>query len=122
MAKETEKKEDSKYPYRFTASVDSITYDQVDYWAKKKQVSRNEILRDAIEFYISHQNKDYDLPSLEIQRLNQLIDNIAVLSSNIDSLEKVIVSGFDSLISLTRGDNYLLDDDDGELSDSDIDM
>lgn len=100
---------------RFTASVDNDTYDAVNYWAKKKGITINEFLREAIEFYIARQNKDYDLPTLEIQRLNQLIDTISILSSNISSLEKVTISGFDSLISLTRGDNYLLDDDDGEI-------
>lgn len=100
---------------RFTATVDKQTYLNVVYWAKKTGVSLNDFFRDALAHYISFQNKDYDLPSLEIQRLNQLIDSMAVLSSNINSLEKVVVSGFDSLISLTRGDNYLLDEDDGEI-------
>ena len=105
----------NKYKYRFTASVDEDTYERVRYWASKSSLSINEWLREAIELYIRYLNKDYDLPVLEIQRLNQLIDSISVLSSNVGSLEKVIVSGFDSLISLTRGDNYLLDEDDGEL-------
>ena len=100
---------------RFTASVEKGTYERVRYWASKGSLSINEWLREAIELYIRYLNKDYDLPVLEIQRLNQLIDSISVLSSNVGSLEKVIVSGFDSLISLTRGDNYLLDEDDGEL-------
>ncbi len=60
------------------------------------------------------------MPTPKIQRLNQLADTISVLSLSIQSLEKIITSGFDSLISLTRGDNYLLEDDDGELGDSDI--
>lgn len=109
------KSDGTKDRFRFTASVDSDTYETVNYWAKKKGITVNELLREAIELYIAHQNKDYDLPTLEIQRLNQLIDTISVLSSNVNSLEKVTVSGFDSLISLTRGDNYLLDDDDGEI-------
>ena len=101
--------------YRFTATVDDKTYEHVKYWAEKKQISVNELLREAINAYIANANKDYDLPALEIQRLNQLIDGLQVLSSNISSLEKVTVSGFDSLISLTRGDNYLLDNDDGDI-------
>ena len=110
----------TKDRYRFTASVDAETYEQVYYWAKKQKISVNDFLREAIEHYVAFQNKDYDLPTLEIQRLNQLVDTISILSSNISSLEKVTVSGFDSLISLTRGDNYLLEDDDGELDIDDI--
>ena len=114
------KSEGMKYRYRFTASVDDDTYERVNYWAKKNGLSINELLRDAIELYIARQNKDYNLPELEVQRLNQLVDTITVLSSNINSLEKIVTSGFDSLISLTRGDNYLLDEDDGELAEDDI--
>lgn len=105
----------TKDRYRFTASVDETTYTQAQYYAKKLGISINDFLRESIEHYIAYQNKDYDLPALEIQRLNQLVDTISVLSSNVSSLEKVTIAGFDSLISLTRGDNYLLEDDDGEL-------
>lgn len=121
MSKSNEKKEKSdgtKYTFRFTASVDDETYQNVTYWAKKNGISVNELLRDAIAMYIARQNKDYDLPVLEVQRLNQLIDSMTVLSSNVKSLEKVTVSGFDSLISLTRGNNYLLEPEDGELVES----
>ena len=100
---------------RVTARVDEETFQRMTYWAKHNNISVNQLVRDAVDLYIARQNKDYDLPSLEIQRLNQLIDSIAVLSSNVNSLERVTVSGFDSLIVLTKGDNYLLDDDDGEL-------
>ena len=114
--------ENTKYRYRFTARVDEETKESLHYWAKKKGQTINDFLRDAISFYIAYQNKDYDLPTLEIQRLNQVVDAMAVLSSNVSSLEKIVVSGFDSLISLTRGDNMYLDDDDGELEDDDSDV
>ena len=55
------------------------------------------------------------LKTLEQARLNQLIDAMAVLSSNVKSLESVVTSGFDSLLVLTKGDNYLLSHQDGEL-------
>lgn len=108
---------ETREKYRFTASVDEGTYENVKYWAKKKSLSINDVLREAIDLYVSYQNKDYDLPTLEAGRLNQLLDAMTVLSSNVGSLEKVVTSGFNSLISLTRGDNYLLDDDDGDLDD-----
>lgn len=108
-----------KTVYRFTATVSDKMYEHVIFWADKKGISINELLRDAISLYIAHENKDYDLPALEIQRLNQLVDSMDVLSSNIGSLEKVITSGFNSLIELTRGDNYLLDDDDGDIDTDD---
>jgi uncharacterized SAM-binding protein YcdF (DUF218 family) len=75
-------------------------------------MSVNEYIKEAIELAIRHENKDYDLPALEIQRLNQLVDNIAVLSSNVKSVEEVVIHGFDSLLGLTKGDNYLLEHED----------
>lgn len=72
-------------------------------------------MEEAIEEKIRRENGDYDLPTLEIARLGQLIDQMASLSTNVANLERVTVTGFDSLMGLTRGDNYLLDDEDGEI-------
>lgn len=88
---------------------------QLKYWAKRDEVSVNEWIEDAIKQAIAIKNGNYQLPTLEQQRLNQIIDTITVLSSNVGSLENVIVSGFDSLLGLTRGDNYLLEHEDGEI-------
>lgn len=101
--------------HRVTVTIDSDTYERLRYWSAKHGCSINEYLKEALEGAIRYENKDYDLPELEIQRLNQLIDVITVLSSNIQSLESVIINGFDSLLGLTRGDNYLLENEDGEI-------
>lgn len=101
--------------HRISTTLSEPTFQRVKYWAEKHGVSINEYLADAAETAIKHENRDYDLPTLEIQRLNQLIDAITVLSSNSQSLEQTVISGFDSLLGLTRGDNYLLEDEDGEL-------
>ena len=101
--------------HRVTVTIDNDTYERLKYWAAKKECSINEFLGFAIEQTIAMENGDYDLPKAEIQRLNQLVDVITVLSSNIQSLEDVTIHGFDSLLNLTRGDNYLLEDEDGEI-------
>lgn len=85
--------------------------ENVSYWATRHGMSMNDYIIEAIERTIRYENKDYDIPSAEIARLNQLIDVIASLSSNVKSLENVTISGFDSLLGLTRGDNYLLEED-----------
>ena len=91
-------------------------YERLVYWADKKGVSINQYLGDSIARSIAWENQDYPLPTLEQARLNQLIDQMAVLSSNVKSMEGVLVSGMDSLLGLTRGDNYLLDhQEDGEI-------
>ena len=86
------------------------------YWADKRGFSSvNEYVAEAVVEKIRRENLDYDLPTLEIARLNELVDQVAALAKNSANLERVVTTGFDSLIGLTRGDNYLLDDEDGEL-------
>ncbi|MEV7952869.1 hypothetical protein [Streptomyces sp. NPDC088141] len=90
---------------------------RAEYWADKRGFSSvNEYVAEAVIEKIRRENLDYDLPTLEIARLNELIDQIKALSTNNANLERVVTQGFDSLIGLTRGDNYLLDDEDGELA------
>ena len=90
---------------------------RVQYWADKRGYpSASMYAAEAVVEKIQRENLDYDLPTLEIARLNQLVDEVKALSTNQANLERVITQGFDSIIGLTRGDNYLLDDEDGELS------
>lgn len=100
---------------RVSVTLSDEQYERLAYWAGKHNLSVNQYLVDAIEKAIRWENQDYPLPTLEQARLNQLIDHIAVLSSNVKSMESVVQSGFDSLLGLTRGDNYLLEHEDGEL-------
>lgn len=100
---------------RITVRVDEDTYKRVEYWAARRQCSVSEYLADAIDHMIKYENGDYDLPNLEQKRLNQIIDTLTVLSANTQSLEDVVINGFSSLLGLTRGDNYLLDQEDGEI-------
>lgn len=105
----------AKDKHRIVARVSNDLYKQIQYWAARNEMSENEYFVEAMEMMIRKENQDYDLPTLEVQRLNQLVDVVTVLSSNVQSLESVVTSGFDSLLGLTRGDNYLLEDEDGEL-------
>lgn len=94
-------------PVRITAVVTPDDKERIRYWAARRGVSENEYVRMALDFYIRRENKDYDLPSLEAARMNQMLDAIAALSYNVANLEHITTSGFDSLLRLTRGENYL---------------
>jgi len=91
------------------------TAERVNYWATKLELSENEYMVLAIEEAIARANGDYELPTLEQYRLNQLIDETKAMSTNVANLERIVTSGFDSLLGLTRGDSYLLDEENGEL-------
>lgn len=101
--------------HRITVRISEDDYERLKYWAAKKQLTVNEYVQDSIDQAIKRENGDYDLPAAETARLNQLIDVVTELSSNVRSLEDVTTSGFDSLLGLTRGDNYLLEHENGEL-------
>lgn len=86
-----------------------------EYWAAKNGISFNEYVSEAVEEKIRRENLDYELPTLEIARLNQLIDEMKALSTNQGNLERILIKGLDSLLGLARGDNNYLLDEDGEL-------
>lgn len=109
------KKNQTQGKHRVTTTLLDDDVQRVEYWAARRGISINEYIHDAVIEKIKRENKDYDLPTMEIARLNQLIDAMTVLSTNVQSLESIVTSGFDSLIGLTRGDNYLLNHEDGEI-------
>lgn len=93
------------------------TRKRAEYWgARRGYSSANEYAEAAIEEKIRRENEDYDLPTLEQKRLAQLIDEMSSLATNVENLRMVATTGFDSIIGLARGDNYLFDNEDGELT------
>lgn len=84
---------------------------KLEYWADKDGISVNEFIIEAVNHYIAFRNGDYQLQTLEQQRLNQLTDMIAGLAQNVNSLSSIIVSSMGSITKLAQGSNYLLDED-----------
>lgn len=110
--------ESSSARVRVPLRVHPDTKERAAYWASKANISVNEYMAMAVEEKVRRENGDYDLPTLEIARLNQLIDQMGSLATNVGNLERVTLTGFDSLMGLTRGDNYLLDEEDGEIGEA----
>ena len=90
-------------------------YDRLDYYAEKWGKTKTDVILEGFEHYIRWVNSDYDLPTAEIQRLNQLIDVINRLVVSQENLEKSTISGIESIIGFVRGENYLSDLDEEEL-------
>ena len=85
---------------------------QLGYWADLRGMTKSDYIREAIVGAIARENSNYDLPTLEIARLNELVDQMKALATSSANLERVVITGFDSLLSLPRGDVYTLTDDD----------
>lgn len=100
---------------RFNLRIHTDIFDVANYYASKHDMSINDYLVSAVELAIAHENKDYDLPTMEIQRVNQLTEGIISLETTVAMLNDNMNAGFDSLLGLTRGDTYLSDEEDGEL-------
>lgn len=96
--------------HRVSTMLTDDEYEALKRWVKDEDSSLNDFIHEAIMFRIRWKQKDYPLEPLEVQRLNQLVDIVMTLTSNVNSLERVVVSGFDSLVGLVRGDNYLLEE------------
>lgn len=96
--------------HRFTAMVDPDTYERVKYWSDKRGLSINDYVRLAVDNQIKYENRDFDVPDILITRLNQMQGLLKDLESSNDNLNQTVIKGFDSLIGLTRGENYLLED------------
>lgn len=101
--------------HRLTLRINEDDYQRLQYWAARRGISANDYMIEALYAQIRRENGDYDIPTAEVARLNQLVDLVTELLSNIKSLENVTISGFDSLLGLTRGDNYLLEQEDGDI-------
>lgn len=90
---------------------------RAEYWAGRRGYdSVNEYIAEAVAEKIQRENLDFDIPDILTARINQVIDELRAVSTNVANLERVSTMGFDSLIGLTRGDNYLLDEENGELT------
>ena len=90
-------------------------YDMLVYWSERYGMDRTEFLITSMNHYIRWKNGDYDLPNAEIQRLNQMVDSVNNLVVSNENLEKSVINGFDSMLGIIKGDNYLIEDEDGEL-------
>lgn len=100
----------------FTLRMDEDTRERVGYWADKLNGGdRTAFIMDAIDMYIRFQNRDYPLSTMEQERLNQLIDCVEGLKTNVHSLTVSVGADMSTLIGLTRGDNDMLRDEDGDL-------
>ena len=90
-------------------------YDRLEYYSEKWGKTKTDVILEGFEHYTRWVNSDYDLPTAEIQRLNQLIDVINRLVVSQENLEKSTINGIESIIGFVRGENYLSDLDEEEI-------
>lgn len=94
---------------RITLRMPDSVYVQLHYWAEQADCSVNEFVMLMLDQWIDIQNGNYELPTLEASRVNQLVESSLALQQEVRALTTIVTDGFESLLSLTRGDNYLND-------------
>ena len=109
------KKVSDNQSHRLTVRLSEKDFNRLEYWSNHAGLSINEFIPAILDRWVDFENGNYQLPTLEAARLNQIVDVVTSLSGNIQSLESITINGFDSLLKLTKGDNYLLEHDDGEF-------
>lgn len=108
MAKKQEV-EPSNGTVRVTLRLPAEDYDKLTALAEHNKLSINKFVSDIIDFYQLTHYGNYELPSLEIQRLNQIVERLDRLELSHKTLTKIVVDSFSDLLKLTHGDNYLLE-------------
>lgn len=81
----------------------------IEYWANRQNMSVSEYLVAASRLYIKFINQDYDLPTMEQQRLNQLIESNAQVVAQLAQLEASVRNTSAVILRATNGRNYLED-------------
>ena len=100
---------------RVTFRVTEEAYEILKYRAMRRGVSIQDYIVYALDKVIAIEMGEYEPSDILTLRVNQLLDSQVNVEKTLDSLESVVINGFKELISLTRGDNYLLEDEDGAL-------
>lgn len=85
--------------------LDTDTANWIDYWTEKEGFkSKREFTRAAIKQYIAIQNGDMSASSDLETRVSQLTGEIDSLSVQIETLSKIVDTGFKTILNLTDND------------------
>lgn len=95
---------------RVTVTLTDEEYQTLSHWSKIKQESMNEYIHDGISRQLDYDNHDFHTEDIMTAKMNQMVDAINALSDRISTVQHVVSLGFKSLMSVTRGDEYLFTD------------
>lgn len=85
-------------------------YDRINYYSNKLGIDKNELLIRSINHYIDWYNKDFDIPTAEVKRINQLVSNQKINNDILQELNSSILSLTKMIMNLNNGTGYLMDE------------
>ncbi len=114
MSKDTAKDADKKYLHRVTAVVNDADFDRIKLAAEAKDMSINDYVRYSVDLAMRFDSRMIPANSLIDARVNQIIEVVTALQQDINNSIHSQASFQDTMLSLMRGKNYLLDDSEDE--------
>lgn len=82
---------------------------RLDNYMKLHNMSKNQIIVDALSLYLDVNTGLYDFNDPALQRLNQILDATKGLSERQNSTREALDRFYDVFVRYTNGDNYLDD-------------
>lgn len=95
---------------RMELRIDPELYEMFTHFAQVNHLTRNQAMQDAMRHYMNWVNHNYDLPTAETERLNELVASQEQLRDQIYALTRQLRYGFESLLQVMHGSAYLESD------------
>ena len=70
-------------------------------------MSKTQFIVYSVQLAIDVKNDNFTDPTFALNRINELATRISIMEDKLDSISDSVISGFNSLISITRNENYL---------------
>lgn len=99
-------------PKRLSGRITPEEDELLTYYANKFGVSKVDFLMFALSHTVKWINQDYDLPTAEIKRLNQLIDSQDKVVKEVEQLQSIMLNSFNAMFGFMKGSSPLEIDDD----------
>lgn len=106
MAKNDEK--------RITVRLSEEDYDRIKHFAKREDTSVNQFIIDAANHYADWILKDFDVPTAEVKRLNQLIESMNRLTASSEAVHSTVINAVDSIYNMTLDKDLFSQDKGGD--------
>lgn len=98
---------DTSKSARITFRATPMLNDRIDNYAKLAGISKNQVIEEAVDFYLSVKTGLYDFNEPALQRLSQLQDAQVGTTQEVRDLNKSIEGLAEVLMRYVNGNNFL---------------
>lgn len=99
---------------RITVRLSEAEYDRIKHFAQREDISVNQFVIDSTNHYADWILKDFDVPTAEVKRLNQIVEAVNRLNDTNSSLTELITSVTESFYTMTNTKDLFSQDKGGD--------